>query len=243
MNEQNKKIVYYPGCTAMFWNPEIGKASVRILERNGFEVLIPRHQCCGVAKTSYGDFKAARKDAAKLVDELYEFVKQGLDVVTSCPSCNVAIKEDHPFLLKTEKARQVAEKTYFLSEYLNKLQEKGQLNTNFRQTLLTVAYHVPCHLKAHGLGQESIKLMRLVPGLKVIDIDRGCCGMSGTAGFKRRYYEDSMKIGSAVFERVKELNAKLVATDCAGCEMQIEQGINGGIEVTHPLIIVDKAYS
>lgn len=245
MSEQKekKKVVYYPGCTVMFWNPEIGKAAVRILERNGFEVLIPKHQCCSVAKTSYGNFKAARKDAAKLAEELFKFVQQGYDIVTSCPSCNAALKEDHPFLLKTEKAKQVAEKVYFLSEYLNKLHEKRQLSTSFKQTPLTVAYHVPCHLKAHDLGEESIKLLSLVPGLKVIDIDRGCCGMSGTAGFKHRHYEESIKVGKSVFERVKELNVKLVATDCAGCEMQIEHGTNGGIEVTHPLIILDKAYA
>jgi glycerol-3-phosphate dehydrogenase subunit C len=245
MSEQKekKKIVYYPGCAVMFWEPEIGKAAVRILERNGFEVLIPKHQCCGVAKASYGNFKAARRDASKLVDELHKFVKQGYDVLTACPSCNLAIKEEHPFLLKTEKSMEVAEKTYFFSEYLNKLHAKGQLNTSFKQMSLTVAYHAPCHLKAQGLGEESVKLLSLVPGLKVIDIDRGCCGMSGTAGFKRRYYESSMTIGQSVFERVKELNVKLVATDCAGCEMQIGHGVDGGIEVTHPLIILDKAYA
>lgn len=64
--------------------------------------------------------------------------------------------------------------------------------------------------------------------------------MAGTAGFKRRYYESSMNIGSVLFQRIKEVNAQVVTTDCSGCKMQIEQGAN--VEVIHPLIILEKAY-
>jgi glycerol-3-phosphate dehydrogenase subunit C len=244
MAQQNKKqIVYYPGCTVMFWNPEIGKAAVRVFERNGYEVLVPKHNCCEVAKTSYGNFSSALPGASKLNNELYKFVKQGLEIVVSCPSCFTAIHEDHPMLLKSEQAKEVAEKTIFFSVYLNRLNEQKLLNTNLKPNNVTIAYHAPCHLRAHNLGDASVKLLRLIPGTKVIDIDRGCCGMSGTAGFKHRHYAESMKIGQAVFDRVKELNADLLSTDCAGCAMQLEHGIDHGLEVVHPLIILDRAYA
>ena len=238
---KEKKLVYYPGCTAEFWDPGIGKAVVHILEKNGFQVIVPKHQCCGVAQVGYGNFNSALKVAAKLVDILFAAAEPGYDIVTACSSCSLAIKEDYPFLLNSEKARSVSERTYFLSRYLNELYEKGELNTDFKQLSLSVAYHTPCHLRAQGFDGESIKLMTLVPGLQVTDLDRGCCGMAGTAGFKRRYYESSMSIGSALFQRIKEVNAQVVATDCGGCKMQIEQGAD--VEVTHPLIILDKAYS
>jgi len=61
------------------------------------------------------------------------------------------------------------------------------------------------------------------------------------AGFKRRYYDSSMNIGSELFQRIKEVNAQVVATDCGGCKMQIEQGAD--VKVIHPLIILDEAYS
>jgi len=237
---KEKKIVYYPGCTAEFWDPEIGKAVVHILEKNGFQVIVPKHQCCGVAQVGYGNFNSALKGAAKLVDILFAAAEPGYDIVTACPSCSLAIKEDYPFLLNNEKTRSVSERTYFLSRYLNELYERGELNTNFNQVSLSVAYHAPCHLRAQGLDGESIKLMTLVPGLRVTDLDRGCCGMAGTAGFKRQYYDSSMSIGSELFQRIKEVNAQVVATDCGGCKMQIEQGAN--VAVTHPLIILDKAY-
>ncbi len=144
-------------------------------------------------------------------------------------------------MLNSEKAKSVAERTYFFSRYLIKLYEKGELNTDFKQLSLSVAYHTPCHLRAQGLDGESVKLMSLIPGVQVTDLDRGCCGMAGTAGFKQRYYDSSMSIGSELFQRVKEVNAQVVATDCAGCKMQIEQGAN--VTVTHPLILLDKAYA
>jgi glycerol-3-phosphate dehydrogenase subunit C len=65
--------------------------------------------------------------------------------------------------------------------------------------------------------------------------------MAGTAGFKRRYFNSSMKIGNALFQRIKELDVQVVATDCAGCEMQMEHG--SGVEVVHPLTILNQAYS
>lgn len=242
MSETNeKKIVYYPGCTVEFWDPEIGKAVVHILEKNGFQVIVPEHQCCGVAQIAYGNFDSALKGAAKLVDILFAAAEPDYDIVTACPSCSLAIKEDYPPLLNSEKAKSVAERTYFFSRYLIKLYEKGELNTDFNQLSLSVAYHAPCHLRAQGLDGESIKLMSLIPGVQVTDLDRGCCGMAGTAGFKRRYYDSSMSIGSELFQRVKEVNAQVLATDCAGCKMQIEQGAN--VEVTHPLILLDKAYA
>jgi len=236
---EEKKVVYYPGCSVNYWEPQIGKAVVHILEKNGFQVIVPKHQCCGIARVGYGDFNGARKMAAKLVNELFAIAEQGYDIVTACPSCSLAIKEDYPFLLNSEKAKLVSERTYFLSRYLNELYEKGELNTDFNQMSLSVAYHAPCHLKAQGLAGDSIKLMALIPELQVIDLDRGCCGMAGTAGFKRRYYESSMSIGGALFERIKEVGAQVVATDCAGCKMQIEQGAN--VEVIHPIMLIEKA--
>ncbi len=239
-DRQKKVVLYYPGCFANYWEPQIGKAVVHILERNGFQVIVPKHQCCGAARVGYGDFNGVHKEAAKLVDRLSALVEQGYDIVTACPTCCLAIKEEYPFLLNSEEARLVSERTHFLSQYLNGLHERGELNTNFKQVSLSIAYHTPCHLKAQGLDGASIKLMKLVPGLEVTDLDRGCCGMAGTAGFKRRYYESSMNIGSVLFQRIKEVNAQVVTTDCSGCKMQIEQGAN--VEVIHPLIILEKAY-
>lgn len=237
---KKKKVIFYPGCTAEFWNPNIGKAGVRVLEKNGFQVIIPEHQCCNVAKIAYGNLEAARKGAKKLIDILYSAAEPDYNIVTACPSCSLAIKEDYLHLLDNKKTQLVSERTYFFSQYLNKLDEKKELNKEFKKLSLSVAYHSPCHLKAQKLDSESVKLLNLIPGISVIELDRGCCGMAGTAGFKRRYYNSSMEIGSELFKRIRELDVQVLATDCAGCEMQMEQG--SGVEVVHPITILDQAY-
>ena len=82
--------------------------------------------------------------------------------------------------------------------------------------------------------------MALIPRLQVTDLDRGCCGMTGTAGFRNRYYESSMRIGKALSGRIEDMDAKIVATDCGACKLQIKQMTDG--EVTHPVILIDRAY-
>jgi len=234
------RVVYYPGCFDNYWVPQNGKAIVRILERNGFRVTVPKHRCCGIARMAYGDVGGARRAAAKLVDELFVLVNQGLDVITDCPSCALALKEEYPFLLNNEKAKRVSERMYFFSRFLNDLHQTDKLDTGFGQLSLTVAGHSPCHLRAQGLGDDSVKLMALIPGLQVTDLNRGCCGMAGTAGFRHRYYESSMGIGKALAERIEEVDAQILATDCGGCKLQMEQMTVG--EVIHPVVLVDRAY-
>jgi len=240
-DSQKKKVVYYPGCFANYWDPLVGRSVVSVLEKNGLDVIVPRHQCCGLSRIGCGDIKGARKDADRLIDILFPLVKKGYDIVTACPSCSLAIKKEYPFFVNNEKSKLVAESTYFLSRYLNELYEKGEIKMDFKRIPLTsVAYHAPCHLKAQNLETDSIKLMALIPGLQIININRGCCGMAGAAGVKHEYYESSMIIGSALFKKIKEINAQIVATDCGACKLQIEQA--AAVEVIHPITILDKAW-
>jgi len=235
-----KEIVYYPGCFNNYWAPQTGKAAVRILERNGFRVTVPEHRCCGIARMAYGDLDGARKAADKLVSELFVLVEQGHDIVTDCPSCALAIKDEYPFLLNSKKAESVSGHTRFFSRFLNDLHQAGKLDTGFGQLPLSIAYHAPCHLRAQGLGDDSVTLMSLIPGLRVTELNRGCCGMAGTAGFRHRYYESAMRIGQALSERIEEVDVQMVATDCGGCKLQIEHLAD--VEVVHPLTLLERAY-
>ena len=145
-------------------------------------------------------------------------------------------------MLKSPEADAVATRTCDIMEYLVRLRANRQLNTEFHPVNLSLVYHAPCHLKT--LGEELItarlELLRLIPGISVTRIDQGCCGMAGTFGIKKCNYAMSMSIGEPLFEEIKCLTPDKVITECPGCKMQIEQGT--GMEVTHPIIIIDKAY-
>lgn len=240
MANNQKQVVYYPGCFTNYWAPECGRAVVRILEENGVRVVVPNHRCCGIARVGYGDFNGARKEAVMLTNELSPLVERGYDVLTDCPSCCLAIKEEYPSLLNSEKVKSLSERTHFWSRWLYRSYQKGEFNASFNRMSALIAYHAPCHLKAQGLEGDSVRLMGLIPELRIINLDRGCCGMGGTAGFKRRYYDSSMAIGGPLWQRIEEIDAQLVATDCGGCRIQIEHAAK--VKVVHPAVVLNEAY-
>lgn len=233
------KIIYFAGCTANYIDPDVGKATIRVLQENGLEVIFPAQKCCATPNLAYGDVSGFIKHAVFNVNSLAE---SGCDIVTACTSCALTIKREYPKLLKNQVAETVALRTYDVMEYLAILKTQNILNMTFHPTNLNTLYHIPCHLRVLGkeLVDSRIKLMRLIPGITIAELDRGCCGMGGTFGMKSSNYEMSMAIGQAVFKEIKQLSPDIVVTECPGCKMQIEHGT--GIMVTHPIIIVKQAY-
>jgi len=235
----DKKIAYFAGCTANYIEPEIGKATILVLEKNGFRPVFPKQQCCAIPQLFYGNRRSFFRHAEANVRSL---AREDCDIVTACTSCALAIKRDYPRLLKSQEADNVAAKTYDIMEYLVMLNKGNQLRTELNPVHRNIAYHAPCHLKTLGeeLIENRLELLSLIPGVSVTWADRGCCGIAGTFGVKRSNYKMSMTIGQALFEEIIQLAPDLVTTECPGCKMQISQGT--GITVTHPILIVREAY-
>lgn len=233
------RIAYFAGCTANYVDPDVGKSTVQVLKKNGFRPVLPDQKCCGIPQLAVGNLCEFLRHAEFNVRSLAE---ADCDIVTACTSCAHAIKHDYPKYLKSREAEDVSQRTYDIMEYLAMLKAGDVLNADFQPVKLSLVYHAPCHLKV--LGEELIgrrlELMRLIPGLSVGQIDKGCCGMGGTFGSKRRNYAISMRIGQALFEGIMESEPDLVITDCPGCNMQIQQGT--GLTVAHPIHIIKQAY-
>ena len=222
----------FNGCIVNYVDPEIGKSTVWVLEKHGFEPVWVDQKCCGIPYLAIGDLKEFLKHAEFNVRSLAE---ADCDVVTACTSCAMAIKQDYPERLRTKEAEKVSKRTYDIMEYLAMLQAGNALDTDLHPVNLSIAYHAPCHLKAFGeeLVGQRLKLLGSIPGLSVSRIERGCCGMGGTFGAKRGNYSMSIRIGQALFDGIAELAPDLVATDCPGCKLQIQQGT--GLTVVHPI--------
>ena len=88
--------------------------------------------------------------------------------------------------------------------------------------------------------RSAVDLLRLIPGVRVEEVDEGCCGISGTYGVKVEKYDLSMKIGSRLFEAVKAAGSDSVLADCETCRMQVEHG--AGSRSAHPIDILARAY-
>jgi glycerol-3-phosphate dehydrogenase subunit C len=104
-----------------------------------------------------------------------------------------------------------------------------------------VAYHQPCHLKAQQVGNPALELLRDIPGLEVIDLAAGCCGMAGTFGMKASSYDFSMLTGAPLFERIAAVDADLVASECSTCRLQIGEAT--GMRTVHPAMLLAAAYA
>ena len=90
--EGKKKVAYFAGCTARYLFPDVAKAALEVLERNGIEVYYPEQQCCGMPSLLEGDRKLTLEFARFNVARLAEAVEEGYDIVCSCPSCGYMIK-------------------------------------------------------------------------------------------------------------------------------------------------------
>ncbi len=87
-----RKVAYFVGCSARYYVPDVGKAAVEVLQRNGIEVHIPEQKCCGMPPLLEGDRELALELAGFNLERLAESVKDGYDIVCSCPTCGFALK-------------------------------------------------------------------------------------------------------------------------------------------------------
>jgi len=236
----NKKVAYFSGCFANYYYPQVGEATAKVFLKNGVEMVVPDQVCCGLPMIAKGNTRGAYKNMAYNTRVLHWLVSDGYALVTTCSSCSLFLKQDYPRLLGTEAAKQVSENLYHITEYLLKLHEIGQLNTDFQPVSQTVFYHTPCHLRAQEIDSPTVKMLRLIPGITVKKIGEVCCGQSGAYGYEKTNFELSQAIGSKLFREIEENPTDRIVTDCGGCKLQIEVGT--GRKVVHPIILIKEAY-
>ncbi|MCD4653354.1 anaerobic glycerol-3-phosphate dehydrogenase subunit C [bacterium] len=235
------KIIYFPGCTAKANDPlGEGSATLAVLSHHGFAPFIPDTNCCGIASISIGLIDHIKPQAKKNVDLLHELTSGGINIITSAPSCGMALRHEYPLILKSEKSLTVAKKIRDIHEFLVELLSGGNLDTRFESMNLTIAVHQPCHSRAVGIGEYPIRLLELIPQLKVHQLEPRCCGIAGTYGMKKKNYDFSMQIGKQLFREISLVKPDLIATPCGTCRIQIESAT--GIDTIHPISLLAKAY-
>ncbi len=234
-----RKIAYFYGCYINTNEVDVGKATVQVLEANGFEVVLPPQECCGLPMLGNGNFKGARKMGLKNVPSLLKTIRSGVEIIFSSTSCGHMIRHDYSRLLNIPGSEEVAEHLFDLFEFLRNLRENGNLNTHFKELPLKVAYFAPCHLRSLGIGLPALEILRLIPSLQIENIEADCCGLGGTFGFKKEKYEISQEIGKDLKAAINRLNPEIVLTDCEGCRMQIRHLT--GLKVLHPIQILRDA--
>ena len=235
-------VVYFHGCGTNYYEPLVGEMVVAILEHNGFRVIVPPQDCCGLPLQSNGNFPAARTYVRRLVARLAPYARAGLPIVSNSTSCSLMLKrEAHEILgIEDDDLKVVSESMYDVCEFLLSVHERGALRTDFGSLPLTVPYHAPCQQRGHGIGKPALDLLALVPDLHMIELDVDCCGIAGTYGLKKEKYEISMAVGQRLFDDITATGSDLAACDSETCRWQIAHG--AGVTAVHPIELLYRAY-
>jgi glycolate oxidase iron-sulfur subunit len=244
--EKRGRVSFLVGCIMGTVYAPTNEATIRVLARNGFEVVVPQNQsCCGALAIHAGERALAKGMAKRNIDA---FLSHEVDaIIVNAAGCGVALKE-YKDLMKddpdyAEKAREFCGKMQDITEFLG---ARG-IREPTREIRARVTYQDPCHL-AHGQGVRSQPraLLNRIPGLQLVemrDSDR-CCGSAGINNIT--HPELSMQVLDEKMENVSATRPEMIVTANAGCLLQLQLGARRtGLkaEVLHVVDLLDRAYT
>jgi glycolate oxidase iron-sulfur subunit len=249
------------GCVQQAIAPEINRATLRVLARNGVEVVIPKGQgCCGSLMMHSGDAEGAR-DLARV--NLRVMPRDVDAILTNAAGCGSGMKE-YKLLFKgeaeEETARAFARKVKDVTEFLDEL---GFVPPSAESKILSphseaewarfwpksgdfgirVAYHDACHLAhAQRITAAPRRLLRSLPNVTLIDIPEGelCCGSAGTYNIEQP--ELAAQIGERKARNILSVDPDLIVTGNIGCMVQIRthlKQLGKAVPVKHTMEVLE----
>ena len=234
------KVAYFIDTYANFNDHELGFAVLDVLRHNGVEVALPAQRPSPVPAIVYGDVRLARRDLSYSVKHLARAVRDGCKIVCSEPSAALCLKEELRHYVGGEDAALVARNTGELMNYLADLRSRGKLKPPTTPIVEKFAYHLPCHLCAVGDDTVSLRLLQEHFKIEVLDLQAGCCGLSGTFGMQQKNYELAAQISESLKTALRKAPTQNVLTECAACKMQIEH--IAPATTTHPIKLIARSY-
>ncbi len=230
------RVALLKGCVQSVLDPEINAATIRLLNRIGFAVVVTEGEsCCGSLPHHMGKEQDARARAKRSIDQWLEAKVDA--VVITASGCGTTIKDyghmfrDDPAYAAKAKAisAQACDITEFLArQTLPKVQKK-----------LRVAYHSACSMQ-HGQQIKTIPqaLLRQV-GFEVVEPAEGhmCCGSAGTYNILQP--EIAGQLRDRKLASLAVLQAEVIATGNIGCATQLASGT--AISVVHTIQLLDWA--
>ena len=207
-------------------HPELGRAAVKVLERLGYSVVVPRMVCCGRPMLSAGMIDRARANAAANVDAVHQYVEQGARVVGLEPSCLLTFRDEYLDLLDSDgRVSSVAGAAMLVEELvIEALADGAELRPASEPG--KVLFHGHCHQKALVGTGAAMEVLGSIPGCDAEEIDAGCCGMAGSFGMEKEHYDISMRIGEqGLFGPIRAAgDGVTVVSEGVSCRQQIADG-------------------
>lgn len=237
------RIALFVTCIGDALTPEVGQATVRVLERLGHEVVFPEGQtCCGQMHTNTGYQRQALGIVRQYVDTFQAALADGVEaIVAPSGSCVGSIRHQHAYAARragdddlAARAEAVAAKTYELCELLVDVLGVTDVGAVFPHR---VTYHPTCHsLRMVGVGDRPVQLLRAVRGIDLVELPAAqqCCGFGGTFALKNAATSTAMLADKVT--HVRETGAAVLTAGDASCLMHIGGGLGHlrtGVRVMH----------
>ncbi|MCP4753821.1 MAG: (Fe-S)-binding protein [Proteobacteria bacterium] len=237
------KVAYFVGCATNSFYPDTGDAVMKVLLRNGIEVVVPDGLvCCGIPALGEGDIPTAHDMMRKNVALLSKLEVDA--IVTDCTSCGLTLKERVLKVIDANdplrsKAEAVAAKIREVTDFLNTVGLTDKPSDLAGQ----YTYHVPCHGNwTPTLNEAPRELLARIPQADLVEMENAerCCGAGGT--FFMEYEELAGNIRSHKLEAIKETRVDTVVTQCPSCRTYLKAALEKDQTVMHPVSLLAKAY-
>lgn len=237
-----RKVGLFVGCAIHYLAPQVGDATVGLLNKLGLTLIIPKEQgCCGLMAHGMGDEGTARRLAIKTLQAFQDHELEA--IIAPCASCAAHLKLGFPLVLQQTVAEHQASqafssKVWELSSFLVQQgvsQDMREGTEEMPKEVIT--YHDPCHLVRHmDITEEPRTLLRSLPSAIFQEMEGAdqCCGMGGS--FRLTHPGISRSILNKKTDAISRSGAHEVVTGCMGCWIQLQEGLHArslDVKVTH----------
>ncbi|MFA7236458.1 MAG: FAD-linked oxidase C-terminal domain-containing protein [Phycisphaeraceae bacterium] len=223
------QVVLFDDTYMNYHEPNVGLSAMELLTACGYEVILAKAGCCQRPRLSKGMVRAAKRDGEKTLRNLLPFAERGLPILFCEPSCMSAIADDLPDLMDDatppEVGATLAKQVKMIDVFLAEQLAAGKLDVRFEATVGEILLHGHCHQKALQGTRGMHEVFARIDGLKVTEVDGGCCGMAGSFGYE--HFDLSMRIGEQrLFPAVRRATERGAAICANGfsCRHQVHDG-------------------
>ena len=222
------RIALFVTCLADTMFPQVGRATVRLLERLGHQVVFPDQQtCCGQMHVNTG----YQREALPLVERYVRTFEPYDVIVAPSGSCVGSVRHQHSLVASTygsaalaEDAEAVGHRTYELSELLVDILGAEDVGAYFPHR---VTYHPTCHsLRMLRVGDKPMRLLRSVQAIDLVELPAAeqCCGFGGTFAIKN--VDTSSAMLADKMRHVTGTGAEICTAGDSSCLMHIGGGLS-----------------
>lgn len=228
-----------------FNESHIGIKAILLLNKLGYEVVIPKHRESGRTFISKGLLRKARQLANFNVARLSEIITDETPLIGIEPSTILSFRDEYPELVDPtlqEKAKKMAPHVLMFDEFIVREMEKGNIKSDpFTLEKRMIKLHGHCQQKAVASTLPTRKMLELPVNYRVEEIKSACCGMAGSFGYEKEHYALSMQIGElSVFPAVRRAGEdEIIAAPGTSCRHHIADGT--GRKVLHPVEVLFEA--